>query len=144
MLRRLIPLLLILALAGAMARAATGAAVCLLVVANRDVPVDTISPRLLQRVYLGKATRWDGGLQIRPVMQHDHEIHAAFVTELLERSEESFGVYWKRMVFTGKGRPPQAFVSDEELAAYLRATPGAIGYIAADADTTGLKVIAVD
>lgn len=140
MLRRLIPLLLILALAGD----ATGAAVRLLVVANREVPVDTISPRLLQRVYLGKATRWDGGLQIRPVMQHDHDIHAAFVTELLERSEESFGVYWKRMVFTGKGRPPQAFASDEELAAFLRATPGAIGYIAADADTTGLKVLVVD
>ena len=114
------------------------------VVANREVPADTISSRLLQRIYLGKATRWDGGLQIRPVMQHDRELHAAFVTHLLERSEESFSVYWKRMVFTGKGRPPQVFADDAELAAYLRSTPGAIGYIAADADTTGLKVMPVD
>ena len=144
MLRRLIPLLVVLALAGSPLRGASGDALRVLVVANREVPADTISSRLLQRIYLGKATRWDGGLQIRPVMQHDHELHEAFVTDLLERSEESFGVYWKRMVFTGKGRPPQAFAGDAELAAYLRSTPGAIGYVAADADTTGLKVLPVD
>jgi len=113
-------------------------------VVHPDVPVDSISSGLLQRIYLGKATRWDGGLRIRPVMLHDHEVHEAFVNELLERSEESFSIYWKRMVFTGKGRPPRAFPSDEAMSEFLRETPGAIGFISVSADTTGLKIVTVD
>jgi ABC-type phosphate transport system substrate-binding protein len=143
-LRRLLPLLVILALAAPPVAAQAEVGARLLVVANREVPVDGISSGLLQRIYLGKATRWDGGLQIRPVMLHDPDVHEAFVTGLLDRSEESFSVYWKRMVFTGKGRPPRSFDAGEELAAYLRETPGAIGFLDAGADTAGLKVLSID
>jgi len=141
---RVLPLLLILALTAPPVGAQPPDAGSLLVVANPDVPVAAISAGLLQRIYLGKATRWSGDLPIHPVMLHDAQVHAAFVTELLDRSQESFSVYWKRMVFTGKGRPPESFEDAAQLAAYLRETPGAIGYLAAGADTTGLKVLRIE
>jgi ABC-type phosphate transport system substrate-binding protein len=141
---RLFILLAIFILAAAAAGAQPGHGVAVLVVAHPEVPADRVSAALLQRIYLGKTTRWEGDLSIRPVMLHDAEVHEAFVTGLLDRSPESFSVYWKRLVFTGKGRPPESFESGEALAAFVRATPGAIGYLGAGADTTGLKVLAVD
>jgi ABC-type phosphate transport system substrate-binding protein len=114
------------------------------VVAHPDVPVDAISERELRRIYLGKSRRWSGGLTIRPVMLDRGEMLARFVDEALGRTEENFSVYWKRMIFTGKGRPPRTFGTAEELAFYVSMTPGAIGYLPADAARPGVKVIRVD
>lgn len=115
----------------------------LVVVAHPDVPVDTISARELRRIYLGKSRRWSGGLTIRPVMLDRGEFLARFVDEALGRTEENFSVYWKRMIFTGKGRPPRMFETVDELAFYVSMTPGAIGYLPADAARPGVKVIRV-
>lgn len=113
----------------------------LVLVAHPEVPVETISSRELRRIYLGKSTRWSGGQAIRPVMLESDAHYSAFVTEALEHSEENFAVYWKRMVFTGKGRPPRTFATADELAFYVRMTPGAIGYLPRGADLAGLKML---
>lgn len=124
---------------------AAGASVAddLVLVAHPDVPVDTISVRELQRIYLGKSTRWAGGERIKPVLLDAGSTLAMFIADYLDRTAENFSVYWKRMVFTGKGRPPRAFGDRAELAFYVRATPGAIGFLPATADRTGLKVVHV-
>jgi len=137
---RIVTLLITLLLATA---AAADVSDRLVVVAHPEVPVDAISLRELQRIYLGKSTRWAGGERIRPVLVEDESALGVFVTEYLARTEENFSVYWKRMVFTGKGRPPRAFATHDELAFFVRATPGAIGFLPAGMDRTGLKVIHV-
>jgi len=137
---RIVPLLMVLLLAAASAADQSSQ---LVVVTHPEVPVDAISLRELQRIYLGKSTRWAGGERIKPVLLEDASALGQFITEYLARSEENFSVYWKRMVFTGKGRPPRAFAERAELAFFVRATPGAIGFLPADADRTGLKVIHV-
>ena len=113
----------------------------LVLVAHPDIPVDQLSMRELKRIYLGKSTRWTGGQTIRPVMLQDGDAFETFVTEALDRTEENFSVYWKRMVFTGKGRPPRTFDDAESLAFYLTITEGAIGYLPEGTNRTGLKVI---
>ena len=45
--------------------------------------------------------------------------------------------YWQQQIFAGKEVPPAAKPSDEEVLAYVRSTPGAIGYVSAGASTTG-------
>ncbi|MBD3222130.1 hypothetical protein GF314_12915 [bacterium] len=115
----------------------------IVVVAHPDVPVDTISPQELRRIYLGKSTRWSGGLAIRPVMLAIDRPYRRFIVRALEHTEDGFEVYWKRMVFTGKGRPPRTFATPDELAFYVRMTPGAIGYLPREADRTDLKVVHV-
>ncbi len=114
------------------------------VVAHPAVSSDTLSYQQLRRIYLGKTTRWEDGRSIHPVLFHGEPVHGYFVREVLGRSPESFSVYWKRMVFTGKGRPPLAFERAEALADYVRETPGAIGFLPAPADTAGLKLLALE
>lgn len=137
---RILPLLMVLLLATATVADVSDQ---LVVVAHQDVPVDAITLRELQRIYLGKSTRWAGGERIKPVLLEDASVLGLFITDYLARTEENFSVYWKRMVFTGKGRPPRAFAERAELAFFVRATPGAIGFLPADADRTDLKVIHV-
>jgi len=141
--------LLLLALAALLvavlpASAAPPPAPALVLVANPEVPDQPVTRQQLQRIYLGKATRWDGGLSIHPVLFQGEPVQSHFVNELLDRSHESFSVYWKRMVFTGKGRPPLAFGDPAALADYVRSTPGAIGFLPAGSDTTGLKVFRLE
>jgi len=126
------------------AHAEDEAPVSLVLVANEQVPSSVLSQRQIQRIFLGKAKRWDGGLSIKPVMLHVPPVQEQFINEILERSEESFSVYWKRMVYTGKGQPPPSFDTSEDLADYLRTTPGAIGYLPLDADHSGLKIVTLD
>jgi len=116
----------------------------LVLVVHPEVPTDQITQRELSRIYLGKSTRWSGGLTIRPVLLERESEYDRFVAEALHRTGESFSVYWKRMVFTGKGRPPRTFDDPSELALYIRVTEGAIGFLPADADLSGLKVMTLD
>ncbi len=141
--RPLLPLLALLALVAA-ACPAPAAPPPVEVVAHPAVPADTLSHQQLRRIYLGKTTRWEDGRSIHPVLFHGEPTHGDFVREVLGRSPESFSVYWKRMVFTGKGRPPLAFERAAALADYVRQTPGAIGFLPAPADTAGLKLMILD
>jgi ABC-type phosphate transport system substrate-binding protein len=140
----LIPMLLAVLVAAAPSARAVPPAPPVWVVVHPDVPDEQVSRQHLKRIYLGKASRWEGGLSIHPVVFQGDPAHAWFVEEYLDRSPESFSVYWKRMVFTGKGRPPLAFDDPAALGDYVRSTPGAIGFLPAGADTTGLRVVALD
>ncbi len=67
----------------------------------------------------------------------------AFSRRVHERSVITIEVYWKRMVFSGRTLPPKILASDAEILDFVRDTPGAVGYVAADADTRGVKTLAV-
>jgi len=115
----------------------------LVLVTHPDVPVESLDMKELRRIYLGKATRWPGGQTIRPVLLELDHVYDTFVDEMLDRTTENFTVYWKRMVFTGKGRPPRTFATVEEVAFYVSNTPGAIGYLPTTARREGLKIVAI-
>jgi ABC-type phosphate transport system substrate-binding protein len=114
------------------------------VVAHRDVPKTELDDQTLQRIYLGKKTRWNSDLDIVPVMLKSGLAHQEFVEGLLDRTMSRFVTFWKQAMFTGRGVPPRSFDTEEELMFYVARTPGAIGYVSAGTATTGLKVIAVD
>lgn len=110
-----------------------------ILIAHPEVPDDRCDHKNTQRIYLGKKTRWTGGVRVVPVMLRDGETHEEFVKELLDRSVAKFEIYWKQAVFTGKGIPPRAFDSEGELMAYVAQTPGAVGYVSRGVTLRGVK-----
>ena len=50
----------------------------------------------------------------------------------------------KQAVFTGRGIPPQGFDDEAELAAYVAATPGAVGYVARGTPHPGAREMILD
>ena len=114
------------------------------VVVNDDVPNTSLDAESLQRIYLGKKTRWIGGKKIVPVMLKSGNVHEAFVEEFLNKAVSQFNTYWKQAVFTGKGIPPKTFENESDLLEYVVETPGAIGYLSARTKRQGVKVITIE
>jgi len=110
------------------------------VVANPDVGDVTLSADEVTALFLAKANSV-GSVDASPVDQEGNAVRETFVEEVMGRNESQMKSYWSRLVFTGKGEPPQAFSSDAEVLDYVRSNSGAIGYVDSAADTSGTNVV---
>jgi len=123
----------------------SGAADGFKVVANKDVPVSHMTRSDLARVFMKKQIEWSSGTAVAPVDQSTVSmVRAAFTQDVHEKKTSSIARYWQRQIFTGRGVPPTIRDSDAEVLAFVQTTPGAIGYVAADAPVEGVKTIAID
>src|SRR5688500_10116621 len=116
------------------------AAGLLVVVANADTPrLDEVT---LQRVYLGKIVEIDGK-PITPVnLAKGNAARKAFMEQVLTQDDEKFIGYWTVRRYIGKGSPPREFATTEQQLQFLRATPGAVGYVDDSVDVTqGLRTL---
>ncbi len=116
----------------------------LVIIGNPDLPGPRLDAKDLERIYLGKQTRWENDEAIIPVMLKKGPVHDAFVEDFLGRSVHRFVTYWRQMVFTGKGIPPRGFANEQELVTFVAETPGALGYISAETAVAGVKVLLVN
>lgn len=84
--------------------------------------------------FLKKKTQWPSG---RTVVVVDQVATAAcrksFSRIVIGRSVEAVVAYWHQEVFDGRGVPPPEKRTDREVMEFVRANPGAIGYVASDA-----------
>ena len=103
------------------------------VIVNAANPATQIRREALLSIYLGTMTVWKDGKPIAPV---DHSmrspVRATFSEKVLGKPLQSVQYHWLRKIAAERVRPPPAKSSDAEVAAYVRANPGAIGYVAAD------------
>jgi ABC-type phosphate transport system substrate-binding protein len=70
-------------------------------------------------------------------------VRAAFSKAVLGRPVSAVESYWQQQIFSGKDVPPAAKGSDDEVVTFVKANPGAIGYVSAGASTAGVKVVDV-
>jgi hypothetical protein len=73
----------------------------------------------------------------------ESEIHNTFLKQYLKKSEATWRAYWRRMVFTGQGMPPEQVETQEELLEYVANTEGAVGYIDTEAPLDNVTIIEV-
>ena len=114
------------------------------VIVNPGNSLGALDSKELQRIYLGKKTRWEDGTTIVTVMPKEGAVYDRFIEDYLDRSVQRFATYWRQMVFTGKGVPPRSFVEETDLVDFVARTPGAVGFTSASAVTPEVRVIPVD
>ena len=69
-------------------------------------------------------------------------VRKAFMEQVLTQDDEKFIAYWTVRRYIGKGTPPREFATVEQQLAFLRATPGAVGYVDDTADVRqGLRMV---
>ncbi|MBX7117883.1 MAG: hypothetical protein K1X31_02670 [Gemmatimonadaceae bacterium] len=108
-------------------------------VAESELPKDVVA-----KLFLKQVAKFPSGAAAKPVdLAKTSPVRAEFSTAVLGRAVAAVETYWQQQIFAGKEVPPAAKASDEEVLAYVRSTPGAIGYVSAGASTSGVKVIAV-
>jgi ABC-type phosphate transport system substrate-binding protein len=104
-----------------------------------DLPADVTA-----KLFLKQSTKFPNGTAAQPVDQaKTSPVRAAFSKTVLGRAVSAVESYWQQQIFSGKDVPPPAKSSDEDVVAFVKATPGAIGYVSAGASTGGVKVVDV-
>jgi len=92
--------------------------------------ITTLTKTQLADIFLGKASRFPDGTQAVPVDQaEDAPARAEFYLKLAGRSAPQMKAYWSKIIFTGRGQPPQEVRSSAELKKRIAQDPAAIGYI---------------
>jgi len=113
------------------------------VIANSSVQTSDVSADDLKRVFLITKTSLSDGSHVDPVLQKGGSTHEAFLKEYIGKNDATLAVYYRSLVFTGKGAMPKVLSSDAEVAAYVAKTKGAIGYVSSGAAAEGTKTLQV-
>ncbi|MEE2959397.1 MAG: hypothetical protein VYA34_01540 [Myxococcota bacterium] len=113
-------------------------------IVKADNPVATISKGKLKKILLGKMKKWGNGDQVVLVTLKTGDLHERFMKKFAGKTAKQFTNYWRKMVFSGKGKMPPTFTSETELMAFVKAHKGAIGYVASETAQDGTKVLVVD
>ena len=113
------------------------------VIANVGVPANSISVAELKNVYLEETNSLVDGTHVQPVLEKGGPAHEIFLKEYLDRTDPALQIYYRTLIFTGKGLMPKAVLSDAEMVAFVAKTKGAIGYVSSATPAEGVKVLEV-
>jgi ABC-type phosphate transport system substrate-binding protein len=139
--RLLLPSLLLLAVA----RPAASEDARFQVVVHPSNPATSIARRELSDLFLKKRTHWPDGTTVQPVEPPEKSLtRAYFLSDVMNgRSALALKTFWQKRVFSGRDTPPLEKASDEEVVAFVKGNPGAIGYVAGSVPVPGVKVLEV-
>jgi ABC-type phosphate transport system substrate-binding protein len=92
--------------------------------------ITTLTKVQLADIFLGRVSRFPNGVQAVPVDQsEDAPARVLFYAHLAGRSGAQMKAYWAKIIFTGRGQPPQEIHGNAELKRRIAQDPAAIGYI---------------
>ena len=111
------------------------------VIVNPGNPVSSLSRDLVSRIFLKKVAKWDSGLAAAPVDQDGGSaVRAAFSKVVHGKSASAVASYWQQQIFAGREIPPAEKAGDAAVIAFVKNSPGAIGYISGAAPSE-VKVV---
>lgn len=133
----------ILILALIFALAARTLAADFIVIVHAGNALSRMTEQDVKQIFLGKKTTWPNDRTIDIITQEDTDAHAGFTQEILGKTPQQFMIYWKKMLFTGKGLLPRSVKTDAEVKAFISSNPDAIGYISPAALDNSVKKLEV-
>ena len=114
------------------------------VIVNPENEVDAVDRDFLRDAYLKKVIEWGNGNALQPIdLPKGQSARTKFTEQILRKTPAQLRTYWSQQIFSGKGVPPPAADSADDVIAYVLANPGAIGYLPADVDPGNTKVIRI-
>jgi ABC-type phosphate transport system substrate-binding protein len=114
-----------------------------IIIANNQVMVDGLQRSIIADIYQGRKGKWDTGQKIMVTMLKKGSAHETFTSRIVQTTPMKLKTLWKKVIFSGAGTPPKVFKAEKDLMQYVAATAGAIGYISAQTEPTGVKIITV-
>lgn len=110
------------------------------IVVHPDSAVTSVSRTELSKIFLGRLRSWVTGDAAVPVDQVPESPVRGDFSELVHgRAVVTIEIYWKRMIFSGRGVPPTELENDREVLAFVRSRPGAVGYVSPSTPLVGVR-----
>jgi ABC-type phosphate transport system substrate-binding protein len=113
------------------------------VIANRGVPVASLTKAQIQDIFTGNLTKWDNGKKITFIVLTGGAAHESFLSDYVGKTPAQFQAYWKKQVFTGAGTAPKSGKDEKEILDFVAKTDGAIGYVPSSAVDSSVKAVSV-
>ena len=114
------------------------------VIVNSANAATEISAEALGKIFLKQVSKFPDGAAATPVEPAKASpARAAFVKTVLGRTVQNLDTYWQQQIFSGKDVPPANKSNDDDVVAFVKSNPGAIGYVSASAAVAGVKVVTV-
>ena len=114
------------------------------VIVNSSNPVSAITTAKLSDLFLKKVSKWDNGMKVMPVDLSDRSsVRDAFSRTVLNKTPLAVKSYWQQQLFSGRNVPPPEKAQDSDVIAFIKANPGAIGYVSAATKTEDVKQLKI-
>ena len=117
------------------------------VVINVENSTSSISKKNLSDCFMKEANTytWISGQYVVPVdLAATSETRSVFSKKIHGRDVSAVKSFWQRQIFSGRAVPPPEKASDEDVLAFVRSNPGAVGYVSSDAVIgQGVKILEV-
>jgi len=110
-------------------QAGAGAADVVVVVSARSA-ISSLSRSEVADIFLGRAQRFPDGAPAVPIdLAEGSDIRDAFYSTIADRTPAQVKAQWSKIIFTGRGMPPEAVGDSAQVKRRLGADPNAIGYL---------------
>lgn len=114
----------------------------LAVIANKQLPISSLSQDEVKRIYLGKMKFLSSGAKVIPVDQQvGTTSHNKFYGDIIKKSDSEIKAYWARIMFTGQGNPPIQESDDQSVKELVSRNPNFIGYVDKTVVDDSVKVL---
>jgi ABC-type phosphate transport system substrate-binding protein len=121
----------VLALAFSLAMSAAMADV--VAVVSSKSTITTLSKSQISDIFFGKTGRLPNGVQPVPIDQAENSAaRNEFYLKMADKSAAQMKAYWSKIIFTGRGQPPQEVRDSAEMKKRIIENLAAIGYIDLD------------
>ena len=114
----------------------------LIVVVNKNNPLETLSSRQITDIYMGRFNSYPNGhIANTTDYPQDSQIKIEFYSRLVGKSIAQINAYWARLLFTGKAEPPTTKLSGIEIVTFVQNNKNAIAYLDDTTMIGNLKVV---
>jgi len=100
-----------------------------------------IDANTIKKIYLGKSKSFADGMKVNPVNQDSNSVADEFNDKVVGKSGSQLNAYWSKLIFTGKGTPPEKLSNDQAVIDFVSSNKDGIGYIDSAKVTDSVKVI---
>ena len=115
------------------------------IIVNNSNSASSLSKKEVSDLFLKKTTKWSSGTAAVPVdLAANSSVREAFSTNIHGKAVSAIRNYWQQAAFSGSATAPPEKSNDAEVIAFVKKTPGAIGYISSGASADGVKTISVN
>ncbi len=116
----------------------------LAVVVHPSNALTTISAKDVSRIYLGKARSFPGGGKVKPInLPSGNAARDEFYQTYTGMNDAQVKGHWSKLMFSGKGNPPDEVSNDAEVKSAVAGDSAAMGYIDKSAVDSSVKVLTV-
>jgi len=122
---------------------APAAAAQVAIIANKSVPVDSVSQSEVLEIYTGELREWKNG---SPIVAYDLTAEGTVRDQFYEfigRKSSRIKSIWMKNLLMGEGSPPESLKTEEDVLGRVARTPGAIGFVRPEMTNDSVKILAV-